>query len=292
MKGPHVKLKVVLILSVLLIVLSGCNSNDFLRNAMNRMAPDDDEALAKECLAELLAGDFQAVVNQLDPQLVKPGIASELSKVASMLAPGDPLSRELVGCNVFSSSEKRRTNLTYQYRFTNAWVLAAVTIETMGEQKHVLGINVNPIPKSLGELNAFTLSGKGIQHYVLLVIAVIVPIFIGWALILCARITIRRKWLWILFILVGVVRLKLNWTTGQMGFQPIAIQLFGSGVAKMGLYAPWILTVTFPLGAILFLIKRRNLQTMDVRKTDSSETEAGRELSEFAPGKVLDEPPD
>jgi hypothetical protein len=259
MKGIQMKCRLVIV-AILMSTLCGCNPNDYMRNMMNRMAPDDDEALAKQYLAALRAGDFKAVTEQLDPQFVKPGIESNLTQVAAMLDHGDPLSLELVGCNVFTTPDKKRSHLTYQYQFTNAWVLAAITIDTVGRSKTVFGLNVNPIPKSLGQMNAFTLSGKGIQHYVLLAFAAVVPVFIIWTAVLCARTKIRKKWPWIIFILIGVAKFNLNWTTGQMGFQPIAFQIPGAGMAKMGLYAPWILTVSFPLGAILFLIKRRKLQ--------------------------------
>jgi hypothetical protein len=274
MKGTHLKQTLVMIVALLVIVLSGCAPNDFLRNIMHRMAPDDDEALAKECLSALRAGDFQAVTRQLDPQFVKPGIESNLAQVARTLAHGDPVSLELVGCNVFSTPGKRRSNLTYQYQFTNAWVLAAVMIDTVGENKKVFGVNVNPIPKSLGELNAFTLTGKGARHYVLLVAAIILPLFIIWTTVLCARTRLRTKWLWIIFILIGITKLNLNWTTGQMGFQPLGFQIPGAGVMKMGLYAPWILTVSFPLGAILFLVKRRKLRATENREPESTEPPA------------------
>ena len=227
---------------------------------MDRMAPDDDEALAKECLSALRAGDFETVAEQLDPQFVTPGIESNLTRVAAMLDHGEPLSVELVGCNVFSTPGKKRSHLTYQYQFTNAWALAAITIDTAGGTKRVFGVNVNPIPKSLGELNAFTLSGKSIKQYFVLILAAVVPIFIIWIVVLCARTKMRRKWLWIIFILLGIIQVKLNWTTGQIGVQPLSFQLFGAGAAKMGLYAPWILTVSFPLGAILFLVKRKRLE--------------------------------
>jgi hypothetical protein len=238
------------------------------------MAPDDDEALAMECLTALRARDFETVTGQLDPQVVKPGIESKMLLVADMLAQGEPLSVELVGCRIFSTLDKRRSHLTYQYHFTNAWILATITIDTVGENKKVFAVSVNPIPKSLGELNAFTLAGKGVRHYVLLSLAIIVPVFTIWTIILCARTKIRKKWLWIIFILVGITRLNLNWTTGQIGFQPIAFQIPGVAVAKMGLYAPWILKVSFPLGAILFLIKRRKLQAKADKETINTEPEA------------------
>jgi hypothetical protein len=257
---------------------------------MNKMAPDDDEALAKECLTALRNGDYEYVKKHLDPQIVRPGVESDLTKITKILAQGEPIAMELVGCNVFSSSEKRRTNLTYQYQFANAWVLSAVTIDTSGENKSLMGVNVNPIPKSLGELNAFTLSGKNIKHYILIVIAVVVPVFIVWVIVLCARTKIRKKWLWIIFILIGVARLKLNWTTGQMGFQPIAFQVLGSGFSKMGLYAPWILTISFPLGAMIFLIKRRKLQATASEKKEPTEPNIGQELAESLPVTSPDEP--
>lgn len=239
----------------------GCSPNDFLRNTMNRMAPDDDEALAKECLSAIRSRDFRTIEAQFNPEFLKPGAESTLMEIADVLDHGEPLSLELVGCNVNSSPETRRSYLTYQYQFTNSWVLAALVIDTTDSRKMVSGLHVNPIPKSVGELNAFTLSGKGIQHYVLLLLAIAVPIFIIWTLVLCARTKIRKKWLWIIFILAGIAKLNLNWTTGEIGLQPIAFLIPGAAMAKMGLYAPWILTVSFPLGAILFLIKRRKLQS-------------------------------
>ncbi len=59
-----------------------------------------------------------------------------------------------------------------------------------------------------------------------------------------------------------------------MGFQPIAFKIPGVGMVKMGLYAPWILKVSFPLGAILFLIKRRKLQSKADKETINIEPEA------------------
>lgn len=241
---------------------------------MDRMAPDDDEVLAMKCLTALRARDFETVIGQLDPQVVKPGIESKMLPVADMLAQEEPVSVELVGCRIFSTPDKRRSHLTYQYHFTNAWILATITIDTVGENKKVFAVSVNPIPKSLGELNAFTLVGKSIRYYVLLSLAVIIPVFIIWTIILCARTKIRKKWLWIIFILIGITKLNLNWTTGQMGFQPIAFQIPSMGMMKMGPYAPWILTVSFPLGAILFLIKRRKLQSKADNETINIEPEA------------------
>lgn len=260
-----VKEKLFVLVLCLTVVLSGCKPSDSVRNTMERIAPDDDEALAKKCLTALRARDFDTVTQHLDSQVVKQGIESNLTAAADILDHGAPVSLELVGCNIFSSPGKRRSNLTYQYQFTNAWVLATIIIDSVGETKKVLGINVKPIPKSLGELNAFTFAGKRVQHYLILLLAIAIALFILAVLIICIRTKMRkRKWLWLIFILLGVGKLGLNWTTGQILFNPLSfnIQLFGSAALKQGLYAPWVISISLPLGAIIFLVRRKNLRAI------------------------------
>lgn len=256
------KPKFIVILSCLITVLAGCIPNAFLQEALERMAPDEDEKLVKECLKALSMRDYETVKSQLDPQFVKPGMEADLSKIADMLDHGDPLSLVLVGCNVFSSSGKRRTKLTYQYQYPDLWVLASVTVDTVGGDQRAFGINVKPLPKSLRALNAFTLAEKEVQHYVMLILSMGIPLFILITLIICIRTKLRkRKWFWIVFILIGFGKLGFNWTTGQILFNPLSfsVQLFGVAVFKQGLYAPWIMSISLPLGALIFLMKKKTL---------------------------------
>jgi len=259
-KGSRVKKILIPIISILCVLLSGCSPNDYVRNMMNRMAPDDDEALAHEYLAALRSHDIDTATRLLDQQFNNSGVETNLAVVSEILDKGDIVSLELVGCNVFSTRQKRRTTLTYQYEFTNAWILATLTIDTMDEQKQVFGINVNPIPKSLGELNAFSFAGKGLKHYGMLFGAVAIPAFMLFSLVVCVRTKMKkRKWLWIIFIILGIGSLTLNWTTGQLSINPLNLQLLGAGCYKPGLYAQWTISIAFPLGALLFLLRRKKL---------------------------------
>ncbi len=79
------------------------------------------------------------------------------------------------------------------------------------------------------------------------------------AFVIAVRTKLRRKWLWLLFILVGVGHLSINWTTGQLSFQPIYIVLCSIGAFRP-LYGAWLLHVAFPLGAVIFLVRRKQLQ--------------------------------
>ena len=65
--------------------------------------------------------------------------------------------------------------------------------------------------------------------------------------------------LWYLVIVVGLVQFQLNWTTGALGVVPLSLLLLGIGFARAGPYAPVLLSVALPVGAIAFLLKRREL---------------------------------
>lgn len=108
------------------------------------------------------------------------------------------------------------------------------------------------------ERNKFTLEGKSALHYLTLVLAAMVPLFIVVTAYFCIRTPIpKRKWLWVIFIFVGIGKFSLNWTTGQLDFQPLSLQLFSASAMAMGPHAPWIISVSVPLGTIMFWFKRK-----------------------------------
>src|SRR6266581_3491196 len=73
------------------------------------------------------------------------------------------------------------------------------------------------------------------------------------------RSPIRRRWLWILISLLGAPVTTMNWTTGEIATRALTVQLLNVGVVRPGPTAPWFLSVAFPIGAFLFLNRRRRL---------------------------------
>jgi hypothetical protein len=108
-------------------------------------------------------------------------------------------------------------------------------------------------------VNRFTLSGRGAAQYTILALAVLAPLLSLYALVLCVRTKMRRtKWLWLVLVLMGIGKIVVNWTTGQVFFTPIAFQLPPAG-ANAVLYGPWQVYVSLPVGAIVFLALRSKL---------------------------------
>ncbi|HEY0257950.1 MAG TPA: hypothetical protein VGC39_10945 [Candidatus Methylacidiphilales bacterium] len=161
------------------------------------------------------------------------------------------------------TSKTEKTVLYYQIQYPHAWLAGNVLLERESGNLLVLGAHFNPIKDSLEVLNRFTLEGKGPLHYVVLALTVLIPLFILYALILCIRSPIRRKWLWILFILFGFLKLRFDWTSGLYDFQLLSVSLFGAGVFQSGPYSPWIFSLAIPVGAIVFLSLRRRLRLQE-----------------------------
>jgi hypothetical protein len=61
-----------------------------------------------------------------------------------------------------------------------------------------------------------------------------------------------------LFILFGIGGFAINWTTGETQLSALTVRLLGVSLAG-ALYGPWILSVSFPLGALVFLLRRTAL---------------------------------
>jgi len=207
---------------------------------------------------------------------------SGLRQLVDLFSSGDLKNTEVIGANsseIYSADSTRKTvSLSYQVELSKGWLAGTVVIVEEGESRAITSARFNRYSASLEFLNRFTFSEKGPVHFAFFLLALAIPIFSLYSLVVCARTKMRRKWLWIIFILFGVATFRINWTTGQMDYQLLSFQLLGASVFKMGFCAPWIVSVAFPVGAIVFLAKRRKLDLL------SSESLQPRPLPTLASG--------
>ena len=202
--------------------------------------------------------DFDGLTARLSEELRNAGTRAALEKMAGAIPAGVARSKKVVGYQSLTFNGRHQVNATLEYEYASFLLFNAVVSTTADGAFLLKGLRVQPMQDSLERLNAFRLRGKSIAHYAVLALAPAVALFILTVLVVCIRTKIpRRKWLWVLFILFGLGKLQLNWTTGQTALRPISFQLMGAGAAAAGPYAPWILSVSFPLGAVVFLARRR-----------------------------------
>ncbi len=253
------------------LLFIACGQKAVLEN----LAPQDEQQYSRNILAMLRAGDFEAIEAKLDPSVRKPDDEAALRKMAAAFPAGEPTSTQIIGFRITSSIGRRQVDLTFQYTYPGKWVLAQVLLTEEHGVVQISGLHVQPLLDSLENINRFTLRGKTLAHYLVLVVAILLPVFMLYVLVLCIRTPIpKRKWLWVLFILMGFVQITFNWTDGAIRINPLALQVLGAGVGKSSNWAPWMITVSTPLGAAWFLRRRKRYLAQEDKDNDPEATEA------------------
>lgn len=237
----------------LLLCLLACDQQAWF----DKFVPKEEAEIARQVLASLGSRDLAAIEPQLDASLAGPETRQKLQEVAAQFPAGPPKSTQVVGSNTMTTSDRVTYSLTFQYEYPDRWLLANVVLQRTGGELKIAGVHVNRLVDSLQNQNRFTLAGKGPLHWTFLTLAVAIPLFIVVTLVVCARTPIpRRKWLWMLFVAVGLVQVSLNWSTGEWGISPVAFLLLGAAFQKTGPVAPYVLTIALPVGAVVFLLRR------------------------------------
>ena len=249
-----------LALAVLLTVTTGCAAGGWRREPP---APEDVE-FARRYIALFQTRSWPAIEMGMDPALKDPQIRTKVMGMASLFPPGEPASAPLIGWNVNRSGARTTSSLSFQYEFPGRWILANVVVERQGQAPVVKSVQIHAIREPLERVNRATLAGKGWAHYAAAAVAAGVLLLVLYAFVLAVRTPApSMKWGWAAFVLVGIVRVAFNWTTGTLTFVPMAIQFLGSGFTKPSPYEPLVITTSIPVGAIVYLIQRREwLQEM------------------------------
>lgn len=213
---------------------------------------------------KLARQDYAAIESALDPRVHQPDVRSALQQMR-MLLPYEAPDRTLpVDWRFFkrldgNDTGERTANVVMEYQYASAkWVLASAVLSGEPGQFRIVSFNIEPLPASLADLNAFRFKGKGAVHYFFLASTIATALLALYAFVACLRLKgLKRKWLWAIATLVTVSTFSLNWTSGESGYQPVWFGLLGWGVMRQGWLGPWILTFPLPVGALVFLLRYR-----------------------------------
>jgi hypothetical protein len=224
--------------------------------------PDGD--YGKSLFSDLQARNVKALREKMDPKLLATATPSIFDQMAAFFPPTPPRSVAvafLTTQNFLKANDDmvRRVNVSLQYEFESKWLLANATWREMASgDKIIESMSVQPLTKSLKEINNFQLEGKGIANYAILVLAVAMPLFCIAALVGCIRTPMprKRKILWCIGILVGFVRVGVNWTSGAISVDLLYVQFLSAGWLRWGPFAPHLISVSVPWFAMLFLWRR------------------------------------
>ena len=240
---------------------------------MKRVTPAEDETFARESVDLLRHHRLEQIESALDPGIYDPNIKDQLNRMAEMFPPEEPKSIKVVGLRTINDQGTSIHNLTLEYEYQEKWLLADVAIKRENSLPIIAAFRVTPIANSLESINSFNFVQKSPLHYIILGLAIVGPIFCVYVLVLCLRTKAQHlRWLWALFILLGVGRLGINWTTGDVVFTPLAVHIPCVSMTAIPAYGPWVVSISLPLGAILFLLKRIGNVTSEAAPDSSLST--------------------
>jgi len=223
---------------------------------MKKFTPPEEESIAEGYVVLLQQQKFDRIERDLDSSVAGLDVRNTLSQMAALFPAENSKSVKVVGAHTLRNQESSTVDLTLEYEFSTKWLLVNVTTRKQGDVRTLTGFHVTPIADSLENLNKFTLAGKGVLQYMILMCDVGSLLFSLYVFVLCLRTKdMKLKWLWSIIVLVGVGKLAVNWGTGEWTYQLFAFQVPCFSMSR-GLYSPWIVAAYVPLGALIFLQRR------------------------------------
>jgi hypothetical protein len=263
--------------ALLLLLAAACSG--LSERTLRAMVPDAEDQYAQSRLQLLASGNTAAFARELAPDLQGPASDEQLQEMARVFA-GRPIQRfQLIGVQVGTADGVTRRNLSYQLRLADGWAVANVQSRTVDGQRVIEGATVTRIAEPLDRTHAFRLAGKPSLSYAILAAAVVIPLLMLYAAILAFRMPVRHRWLWVLLSLVAFGRWDLNWTTGETRFLPVNLQLLGSGIVRPSAFAPWIITIAFPAGALWVIWRYHRGRWRTAPQPPAPETETETETA-------------
>jgi hypothetical protein len=223
---------------------------------VEKFASDADQKRAIELIEMMRHREGAALEPLFSPSIKTPETPQILERMADSMPAGEPRKRTLVGAYKNFFNGEASSNLTYQYDFGDKWFLINCAYRESGPDKGIFGMNVVPIQAALKAQPDFGLRGKSPLQYGVLIAAILALALTLVALISCIRERgLRKKWLWVLFILFGVLQLSVDWSSGAWQFRPLFFLLF-SASAVFQPYGSWVVSVAVPMGALFYMARR------------------------------------
>lgn len=263
-----------LVFGLLLTALVGCGQTEDASTQLEKLTSPAEKAVALHYIDLLRQKKLEEIEKALDPSIIDATTHEKLAHMAGLFPAGELSAFRLVGVqrNTLNNNGNKEgfLNHTFEYEVGGQWLVAAVNMNTQGEKSHIVSFTVTLQPASFEEQTKFALVGKTPLHYAVLLQGVVYLGITLYALILCVRTKfIGRKWPWVIFVICGVTQFTLNWQTGDWWWNPTSVVFFSAG-ATAQLYSPWIFSLGFPLGAIIFLVRRKKLTAAPSTETHPS----------------------
>jgi hypothetical protein len=229
----------------------------FYNAALSKISSPEDLAVGGQYVQLVRTRAFDAFRTAADPSIRGSFNREVFERMASILTDRQPQQISVAGFNKYWNSDETDCDVIYQLRYPHWWTVVEVAFRWQRGTPNLTGFHLQRLQQSLQESNAFNAAGKDMRRYLALFAAAAVWAFSAVTLLVCAVTPgLKRKWLWLIAIAAGVGEYSVNWTSGVHAISPLSVAIPIAGVTSAGPYSPWMLFMGFPLGAVVFWVRR------------------------------------
>jgi hypothetical protein len=211
------------------------------------------------CLGHIQRGEISAVIPLFAPESLPEISWEQLEGGIQILGLSDQINSQLIAVQSGDSADGVPVHtIIYHLRGPDRALLAIGQVRNTDSGQKLIGLRFNSAPMELSDLFPFVISGISYVHYYMMIGLLLVPALMVYATVQCLRRESRIGWAWIPLIMVGVGRATAVWVPGPaderlFSFVPMAITVFGVEIQRAASFEPWQVTVSAPLGAIIYL---------------------------------------
>lgn len=185
-----------------------------------------------------------------------------LNQLDNYLKENDITEIKLVNCNSksFISKDKKTRNTYFQYsiKFLDAkFGLLNIELYTVNSDIKIGTIRLQPLVKSIEELNSFYGSKIDLVRIIILLVGTAIVVLIIYTEYDYFK-NVRNNKIWLQILLpISFLGIEFNWNTLETNIELFTIQLFPISSFSPGNAGVWQYTISFPIVLLFYWIKLR-----------------------------------
>jgi hypothetical protein len=243
--------------SVLLAAIPGLAASAMKNFSAPGLTAEEDAALSAP-YQNLSTGRTEALMSRLNPNINRAAFVAQVPLMQRIALSTPPKSSRLITWTKRVGTDGDAMSAVREFTYADRVVRTETTLGRAKDGWQLDAFYVSALPIAKVNANKLSLAGRPPAFIAFVVAAAILPLFVlATALAALFQNPLKRRWLWLIFILAGITTFRMNGATGDITFQPLSLQLFsGSAFWSGSAFEPWVFGLSVPLGAVLFWLRR------------------------------------
>lgn len=266
------------LLAVLLILtclcLTGCAvlEENLLKIVADQTEKAGTDVLAAQFVDALIANDADAALSAMCSDVTMVQLLSAFPQVCAMLPDTDEYT--LVPTYFSTKTENDITTINVVFTLTMGEQFFNLTTRQITGQEGLTNVHLQPmdadavLPAATGKSN-----GLDAADIVICLLRLACAAIMLWAMVDCERHKVKRKWLWMLLILLGDVTLTILGADGKLGLQLLFTPALPEFSFVQTVQGGFTLQVGCPIGPLVYLLCRRKLIAPPTDSTEAMPSE-------------------